>query len=472
MIKKILIANRGEIAVRVIRACAELGITSVAVFSEPDRYALHVKKADEAYCMGSDPLSHYLNPHSVVKLALETHCDAIHPGYGFLSENAEFAEICELNHIAFIGPSASVIRSMGDKTQARNTLIQAGIPVTPGSDGNIHSLEEAESTAKHLGFPVMLKATSGGGGRGIRRCNSLSELRKNFERVLSEATQAFGNAEIFMEKCIINPKHIEVQVIADKHGNIVHLYERDCSIQRRHQKLIEIAPSPQISDELREHLGSLAVKVAKAVNYVNAGTVEFLVSESGECFFMEMNTRVQVEHTITEQITGIDIVTEQIQIANFQKLSVSQSDIQIRGFSAQFRINAEDPKNNFLPSFGQISRYYAPGGPGVRIDTAIYTGYSIPPFYDSLCAKVIVWSNQWEQLIARSKRALNDVKISGIKTTLPYLLAILDAEAFAKGQFNTAFVETHPELVHYSEKRIPQELATVIAAAIVAHSGL
>ena len=471
MLTKILIANRGEIAVRIIRACRELGIRSVAAYSEADRYALHVKKADEAFCIGSDPLAGYLNPQQLVNLAKSVGCDGLHPGYGFLSENPLLADICAQQGITFVGPDASIIRKMGDKTAARKSMTEAGVPVTPGSDGNLSGLDDAINKASELGYPVMLKATSGGGGRGIRRCDNEKELRQNYDRVISEATKAFGSADVFMEKCIVNPKHIEVQILADSQGNTVHLYERDCSIQRRNQKLIEIAPSPQLTQAQRETIGDLAVRAAKAVNYQNAGTVEFLLDSDDRFYFMEMNTRVQVEHTITEEITGIDIVQEQLRIASGLPLSVKQEEIQIKGFALQFRINAEDPQNNFLPSFGRISRYYAPGGPGVRTDTSIYTGYQLPPYYDSLCAKLVVWAQDWSSVIARGQRALDDMRLFGIKTTIPYYQQILNSEDFKGAAFNTSFVDTHPELTQYSLKRDPEELATVIAAAIAIHSG-
>tara|TARA_R110000822_G_scaffold76692_7_gene184408 strand:+ start:1255 stop:2670 length:1416 start_codon:yes stop_codon:yes gene_type:complete len=471
VIKKILIANRGEIAVRIIRACAEMGIRSVAIYSEADRYALHVKRADESYNLGSEPLAGYLNARQLVNLAVQTGCDALHPGYGFLSENAELADICTERGIKFIGPSGEVIRRMGDKTEARRSMIKAGVPVTPGTEGNLADLPEALSEAERVGYPIMLKATSGGGGRGIRRCNSPAELEQAWPRVISEATKAFGSADVFLEKCIVNPKHIEAQILADSQGNTVHLFERDCSIQRRNQKLIEIAPSPQLTPEQRAYIGELAVKAAQAVGYENAGTVEFLLAE-GEVYFMEMNTRVQVEHTITEQITGIDIVREQIRIASGLPLSVKQEDIQHRGFAIQFRINAEDPKNDFLPSFGKITRYYAPGGPGVRVDTAIYTGYSIPPYYDSMCLKLIVWALTWEEALDRGLRALDDMRLQGVKTTTAYYQEILRNDEFRSGVFDTSFVEAHPELTRYSVKRKPEELALAIATAIAAHAGL
>ena len=472
MIKKILIANRGEIAVRIVRACAEMGVRSVAVYAEADRHALHVKRADEAHCIGEEPLAGYLNPRKLVNLAVETGCDALHPGYGFLSENAELADICAERGIKFIGPSAEVIRRMGDKTEARRSMIAAGVPCTPGTEGNVADMAEALREGDRIGYPVMLKATNGGGGRGIRRCNSRDELEQAYPRVISEATKAFGRAEVFLEKCIVNPKHIEAQILADSFGNTVHLYERDCSIQRRNQKLIEIAPSPQLTPEQRAYIGDLSVRAAKAVGYENAGTVEFLLAEDGELYFMEMNTRVQVEHTISEEITGIDIVREQIRIASGLELSVKQEDIQYRGFALQFRINAEDPKNNFLPSFGKITRYYAPGGPGVRTDTAIYTGYTIPPYYDSMCLKLIVWALTWEEALDRGLRALDDMRVQGVKTTAAYYQEILRNPEFRSGQFNTSFVEAHPELTEYSIKQNPSHLALAIATAIAAHAGL
>jgi pyruvate carboxylase subunit A len=472
LFRKILIANRGEIAVRIVRACAELGIRSAAIYAEPDRHSLHVKKADESYNIGPDSVAGYLNVHRIVNLAVATGCDALHPGYGFLSENPLLAEACERRGIQFIGPNAAVIRRMGDKIEARRSMIDAGVPVVPGSEGNIASLEEAVGLAGEIGYPVMLKATSGGGGRGIRRCNNEAELRRNYDRVLSEATKAFGSADMFMEKCVDNPRHIEVQILGDQHGNVVHLFERDCSIQRRHQKLLEIAPSPQLDPSQREYIGALAVRAASAVGYQNAGTVEFLMAEDGEFYFMEMNTRLQVEHPVTEQVTGVDIVQEQIRIAAGLRLRFRQEDIDLRGFAMEFRINAEDPKNDFLPSFGRITRYLAPGGPGVRTDGAIYTGYHIPPYYDSMCAKLTVWALTWEELLARATRALNDMSVYGVKTTIPYHLEILKSPEFRARRFTTRFVEDHPELVEYSVRRPASELAAVIAAAAMAHLGL
>lgn len=471
MIKKILVANRGEIAVRIVRACSEMGIKSVAIYSDADRHALHVKKADESYNIGSDPVVGYLNAHNIVNIAVASGCDALHPGYGFLSENPELAEICARRGIKFIGPDADVIRQMGDKIEARKAMIAAGIPCTPGSDGNLENVQEAIQLAKQIGYPVMLKATNGGGGRGIRRCNDEKELIGNYDRVISEASKAFGKPEVFLEKCVVNPRHIEVQVLGDSHGNVIHLFERDCSIQRRNQKLIEIAPSPQLSEAQREYIGNLAVKAAKAVGYENAGTVEFLLDADNTFYFMEMNTRLQVEHTVTETITGIDIVQQQIRIADGQPLQYKQEEVGYRGFAMEFRINAEDPKNDFLPSFGKITRYYAPGGPGVRMDAAIYSGYVIPPYYDSMCAKLTVWALDWHSVIERGRRALNDMLVYGVKTTIPYYQEILKHPDFQSANFNTSFVESHPELVNYVTGFPPELIAAAISAAIAAHEG-
>jgi pyruvate carboxylase subunit A len=472
VIKKLLIANRGEIAVRIIRACAEAGITSVAIYTDADRYALHVRKADEAYNIGPESVAGYLNAHRIVNLAVATHCDALHPGYGFLSENPLLPEICASRRVCYIGPDAAVIRKMGDKIQARSAMQAANIPVIPGSAGSLKDLDEALALSGEIGYPIMLKATNGGGGRGIRRCNSAQELRKNYQRVISEASKAFGSADIFLEKCIDRPRHIEVQILADRHDNVVHLFERDCSIQRRHQKLIEIAPSPQISEEQRQWLGETAVRAARAANYENAGTVEFLLDKDDQFYFMEMNTRLQVEHTISETITGIDIVREQIRIADGLALRYRQEDIQRRGYAMELRINAEDPKNNFLPSFGRITRYFAPGGPGVRTDAAIYSGYPIPPDYDSMCAKLTVWALDWEDLLNRASRALQDTAVYGVKTTIPYYMEILKVADFRSGSFDTGFVEDHPELTEYKTSRPTRELTAAITAALSAHLGL
>lgn len=472
MIKKILVANRGEIAVRIVRACAEMDITSVAIYTDADRHALHVKKANESYNVGPDPVGGYLNAHRMVNLAVATGCDALHPGYGFLSENPQLAEVCARRGVTFIGPSVDAIRRMGDKTAAREAMIAAGVPVVPGSDGNLKAVSAAVKLAKKIGYPVMLKATSGGGGRGIRRCNSEDDLKRAYERVVSEATKAFGSADVFLEKCVVAPRHIEVQILGDKHGNVIHLFERDCSIQRRHQKLVEVAPSPQLTEEQRQTVCQLAVRAAKTVNYENAGTVEFLLDQDGNFYFMEMNTRLQVEHTVTEQITGIDIVQEQIRIAEGQPLSFAQDEVQRRGYAIQFRINAEDPKNDFLPNYGRITRYYSPGGPGVRVDAAIYTGYEFPPHYDSMCAKLTVWALTWDKVLARARRSLMDMGLHGVKTTKPYHLEILKTPEFREGRFDTSFIEQHPELINYSIRRPPADLAAAIAAAVAAHHAL
>ncbi len=472
MFKKILIANRGEIAVRIVRACAEMGIKSVAIYADADRSALHVKKADESFNLGSDPVAGYLNAHNIVNIATAAGCDALHPGYGFLSENPELAAICARRGIKFIGPNSSVIAKMGDKVQARAAMTGAGIPCTPGSDGNLADLQEAVKLAKKIGYPIMLKATNGGGGRGIRRCDSEKDLLVNYERVISEASKAFGKPELFLEKCVVNPKHIEVQVLGDSKGNAIHLYERDCSIQRRNQKLIEIAPSPQISEEQRNYIGALAVKAAKAVGYENAGTVEFLLDTDNNFYFMEMNTRLQVEHTITEAITGVDIVQEQIRIAYGLPLQYRQDEIKYRGFAMEYRINAEDPKNDFLPSFGKVTRYYSPGGPGVRMDAAIYTGYVIPPYYDSMCGKLTVWALTWPSVIERGRRALDDMEVYGIKTTIPYYQEIMKHTEFRNAEFNTSFVEANPQLTNYAIQLPPELVAAAISAAIAAHEGV
>ena len=470
MIKKILIANRGEVAMRIVRACAEMGIRSAALYSDADRNALHVKKADEAFHIGNSPLGGYLNPYRVMGAAEALGCDAIHPGYGFLSENPALAEMCARHpRIKFIGPSAEVISQMGDKVQARRAMREAGVPVVPGGDDNLNSAEDAVSFADSVGYPVMLKATSGGGGRGIRRCENADEVRRHFPRIRSEAEKAFGRADVFMEKCIVNPRHIEVQILADTHGNVVHLFERDCSVQRRNQKLIEIAPSPQLSAEERAQVCEYALAAARATNYVNAGTVEFLLDSSRRFYFMEMNTRLQVEHTVSEQITGLDIVQEQIRIAAGDELSVWQGAVNHRGYAMEMRINAENPKNDFMPSFGRITKYYAPGGPGVRIDGAIYTGYVIPPYYDSMCAKLTVWALTWPATINRALRALDDTQVSGIKTTIPFYRRILSDPDFRSGVFDTGFIETHPRLFDYKEKTPREDQALAIAAALVAH---
>lgn len=470
MFKKILVANRGEIALRVVRACKELGIAAVTIHSEIDRFSLHVKRAYHSHCLSKHPLEAYMNGQKIIECAKAAGCEAIHPGYGFLSENAEFADACEKAGIVFIGPTSAVIATMGSKVASRHAMRNAGIPTIPGSEGNLETIDDAINCAKNLGYPVMLKATFGGGGRGIRLCQDASQIRQQFARVQSEAEKAFGDAHLYMEKYVVNPRHIEVQILADQYGTVLHLFERDCSVQRRHQKLVEIAPSPCLEDRTREMLYAYAVKAAKEVGYTNAGTVEFMLDQNNQPYFLEMNTRLQVEHPVTEQITGIDIVQEQIRIAAGEKLGITQAQVSRRGYAIEFRINAEDPQNDFLPSFGRITRYYAPGGPGVRTDSAIYTGYNIPPDYDSLCAKLTVWALDWPSVLCRARRALEEMRMFGVKTTIPYYLEMIQSEEFKNGFLTTGLVESHPEWIKYSNKSLPQHKAAVIAAAIALYS--
>jgi len=472
LFKRILIANRGECAIRIIRACNELGIESVAIYSEPDSHALHVKKADQAVLIGPDPVKSYLNIHRILDIAIKTKCDAIHPGYGFLSENADFARAITDACITYIGPDADAIENMGSKTNARTAMLAAGVPCIPGTEASLQSVEEAVQTAHDMGYPVMLKAAAGGGGRGIRRCDSDAEVVENYALTTREAEAAFGNGELFMEKCIVNPRHIEFQILADSHGHCVHLYERDCSIQRRNQKLIEIAPSNYIDDDMRQRMGATAVQAAQAVGYVNAGTVEFLVDKNHDYYFMEMNTRLQVEHTITEAITGIDIVAEQISIAAGNELPFTQEQISIRGHAVEFRINAEDPRNDFFPTPGRITRYHSPGGPGVRVDGCVYPGYEIPPHYDSMCAKLTVWAHSWKHTVLRCQRALKEYDIRGVKSTLPLYRQIAASEVFMNGQFDTGFLDQHPEMLEYKAYDAREDIATAVAIAIAAHAGL
>lgn len=444
MFNKILIANRGEIAVRIIRACKELGIYTVAVYSEADRESLHVKLADEAYCIGPTPSKDsYLNFANLISVAKLTESDAIHPGYGFLAENADFAEVCASFGIEFIGPSPEAISKMGEKAVAKETMKNAGVPVVPGSDGLIEDEVEALNLAEEIGYPVIIKATAGGGGKGMRVAYTDEEFKKSLQMAKQEAEKAFGNAGVYLEKYLEQPRHIEIQVLADKHGNVIHLGERDCSIQRRHQKLVEEAPSPALSEKLRVEMGEAAVKAAQAVNYHGVGTVEFLL-EDNKFYFMEMNTRIQVEHPVTEQITGVDLINEQIKVAAGEKLSYKQKDIKINGWAIECRINAENPAKNFMPSPGKINFYLPSGGIGVRVDSAAYPGYTITPFYDSMIAKLIVWGRNREEAIERMKRALNEFAIDGIDTTIPFHLKLLDNELFKKGDFDTKFLDKYP----------------------------
>ncbi|MBN2909835.1 acetyl-CoA carboxylase biotin carboxylase subunit [Polycladomyces sp. WAk] len=442
MFQKVLIANRGEIAVRVIRACRELGIQTAAVYSEADKDALHVKLADEAYCIGPAPSrDSYLNMTNLMSTATLIGADAIHPGYGFLAENADFAELCAACGITFIGPHPSAITKMGDKTTARETMKEAGVPTVPGTEGLIEDIDEAVAVAREIGFPVIVKATAGGGGKGMRVVHSEEELKRAIRMAQQEAEANFGNPGVYLEKFLIEPRHIEIQVLADNHGNVIHLGERDCSIQRRYQKLVEEAPSPALTPELRERMGQAAVAAAKAVNYSGAGTVEFLLDKEGNFYFMEMNTRIQVEHPVTELVTGIDLVKEQIRIAAGEPLSVKQEDVRFDGWSIECRINAEDPDRNFIPSPGEIRFYLPPGGPGVRVDSAAYTGYRIPPYYDSMIAKLIVWGKDREEAIDRMRRALQEFAIDGVKTTIPFHLKLMQHPQFVSGDFHIQFLE-------------------------------
>jgi acetyl-CoA carboxylase biotin carboxylase subunit len=442
-IEKVLIANRGEIALRIIRACHELGISTVAVYSQADADSLHVKLADEAYCIGPPPSKRsYLHIPALISTAVVTGADAIHPGYGFLSENANFAEICADHRIKFIGPGVQAINTMGDKSTARETMRKAGVPIVPGSTGLIKNEVEAFRIAEQIGFPVIIKATAGGGGRGMRIAQDLPQLATALASARSEAAAAFGDGGVYIEKYLKPIRHVEIQVMADSHGNVIHLGERDCSIQRRHQKLIEESPCAVLSPELREKMGQAAVKVAKAINYEGAGTIEFILS-GDQFYFMEMNTRIQVEHPVTEAITGIDLVKEQILVASGKPLSIKQSEVRFNGHAIECRVNAEDPDHNFLPSPGRIDAYIAPGGPGVRIDSHCYPGYSIPPFYDSLVSKLIVWGRDRNEAIQRMQRALDEYAITGIKTTIPFHLKVLAHPIFQRGEATTDFIEKH-----------------------------
>ncbi|MXQ55780.1 acetyl-CoA carboxylase biotin carboxylase subunit [Shimazuella alba] len=442
MFKKVLVANRGEIAVRIIRACRELGIATVAIYSEADREALHVTLADEAYCVGpAMSRDSYLNMTNIMSAATLLEVDAIHPGYGFLAENAAFAELCASCNITFIGPSPEAIVKMGDKTTARETMKESGVPVVPGTEGVIEDIGEALETAKEIGFPVIVKATAGGGGKGMRVVYSEEELVNAVNLAQKEAEANFGNPGVYLEKFLVEPRHIEIQVLADNHGNVIHLGERDCSIQRRYQKLIEEAPSPAISPEIREKMGQAAIAAAQAVDYSGAGTIEFLFDRDQNFYFMEMNTRIQVEHPVTELITGVDLVKEQILVAAGLPLSVTQEDIQINGWAIECRVNAERPEKNFIPSPGKIEFYLAPGGTGVRVDSACYPGYTITPYYDSMVAKLIVWGKDRDEAVARMSRALTEFAIQGVHTTIPFHIKMMSNPNFVSGDFHIQFLE-------------------------------
>lgn len=441
--KKILIANRGEIALRIIRACHELGIKTVAVYSQADELSLHVRFADEAVCIGG-PASKdsYLKIPSILSAAEITNVDAIHPGYGFLAENAEFSQICYENELTFIGPSAEIINSMGDKASAKKTMKAAGVPVIPGSEGILENVEEARVLAEEMSYPVMLKATAGGGGRGIRLVRESSQLGNAYSTASNEALKGFNNGDLYLEKFVENPRHVEIQIVADQFGNVIHLGERDCSIQRRHQKLVEESPSPAVDDALRKRMGDAAIKGAKSIDYVGLGTVEFLLAEDGQFYFMEMNTRIQVEHPVTEAVVGKDLVKMQINMHSGETFPEFLKDVKLRGHSIECRINAEDPDKNFMPSPGLVESFHVPGGMGVRVDTHVYAGYNIPSQYDSLLAKIIVHADDRPSAINRMQRALEETIIEGPKTTIAFQQAIMRNEDFRKGDYTTGFLDT------------------------------
>jgi len=448
MFKKVLIANRGEISLRVIRACRELGIRTVAVHSTADNDSLHVKLADEDVCIGPPPSKKsYLDMRQILSAAVVTNSDAIHPGYGFLSENPRFAELVAKSGIKFIGPSADAISRMGDKSQAKDAMKAAGVPVIPGSDGPVATIDEAREWAKVVGFPMIVKAVSGGGGRGMRVVRDMKELESQFPVATAEALACFGDGRVYMERYFEHPRHVEIQLIADAHGNVVHLGERDCSVQRRHQKLVEESPSPAVDDKIRQAMGRAAIKGAKAVGYENAGTMEFLLDEDGSFYFMEMNTRIQVEHPVSEMVTGVDLIRQQLLVAMGEELSFKQSDVKVRGHAIECRINAEDPAHGFRPCPGKVSALHVPGGCGVRWDSHIYAGYAIPSHYDSMVGKLIVHAEDRSQAIDRMIRCLDELVVEGPATTARLQRKILDSAGFRSGQFNTKFLEIHPELL-------------------------
>ena len=473
MFKKVLIANRGEIAVRIIRACRELGIGTVAVYSDADRRALHVRYADEAYLLGPAPSREsYLRADKIIDIARKCGADAVHPGYGFLAEREDFAAACEEAGITFIGPRPSAIAAMGDKAEARATVIKAGVAVVPGTEdvGNMTD-EELLAKAPQIGFPLLIKATAGGGGKGMREVKSLEDMPALLQSARREAESAFGDGNVYLEKLLENARHIEIQILADTHGNVIHLGERECSIQRRHQKLLEEAPSAALDDDLREKMGSVAVKAAQAVDYANAGTIEFLLDRNNNFYFLEMNTRLQVEHPVTEMVTGIDIVKEQIRVARGRTLSYAQSDVRFNGHAIECRINAEDPYNNFLPSTGRITHSILPTGPGVRIDTGVYPGFEITPFYDPMIAKLIVWGETRAQAILRMRRALEEYRVVGVRTNIPFHQTLMDSHRFMGGQYDTRFVEERfsMETTASGEDRANDTEIAAILATLVAH---
>jgi acetyl-CoA carboxylase, biotin carboxylase subunit len=471
MSNKVLVANRGEIAVRIIRACRELGIDTVAVYSEADRQALHVRYADEAYLLGPAPSREsYLRADKIIDIARKSGADAVHPGYGFLAERDDFAEACAEAGIAFIGPRPSSIAAMGDKAEARATVIKAGVPVVPGTEGVGNMMdEELLHAASQIGFPLLIKATAGGGGKGMREVKGLEEMPTLLQSARREAESAFGDGNVYLEKLVEGARHIEIQILADTQGNLIHLGERECSLQRRHQKLLEEALSPALDEELREAIGNVAVKSAKAVDYVNAGTIEFLVDKDKNFYFLEMNTRLQVEHPVTEMVTGIDIVKEQIRVARGRTLSYRQEDVKFNGHAIECRINAEDPYNNFMPSTGRITHSLLPTGPGVRVDTGVYPGFEITPFYDPLIAKLIVWGETRAQAILRMRRALEEYRIVGVRTNIPFHQTLMDSHRFMGGQYDTRFVEERFSMDDAGEGKDVHAETAAILATLVAH---
>lgn len=461
MFKKILVANRGEIAVRVLRACEEMGISTVTVYSDADRTALHVRYADEVYYLGPAPATEsYLKIDKIIEIAKKSRAQAIHPGYGFLAENTEFAKACEANKIIFIGPNSKAIELLGDKIASKKTMSSAGIPVIPGSEGAVGE-KDASQIAENIGFPILLKAAGGGGGKGMRVVRGEEELISAMKQAMSEAKSAFGNPTIFIEKFLESPRHIEFQILADNHGNVVHLCERECSVQRRHQKLIEESPAVIMTPELRTKMGDAAVKAVKASNYTNAGTVEFMIDKDRKFYFLEMNTRLQVEHPVTELITGIDIVKEQLMIASGEKLSLKQDQIKINGAAIECRISAEDPENNFVPSTGKITELIEPGGPGVRVESGVYEGFEVPIYYDPLIAKLLVWAPTRQEAITRMKRALREYRIRGIKTSIPFHLLVMDNPKFITGDYDTTFIDKVLGKIEYKKKNY--EVAAIAA---------
>ena len=472
MIRKILVANRGEIAMRVIRACRELGIATAAIYAESDATSIYVKKANEAYLVGPGPVQGYLDAQQIVGLAKRIRADAIHPGYGFLAENADFARLCEEAGITFIGPSPHSLDLLGDKVKARELASKVGVPVVPGTDGSVSTFDEALAFSRQAGYPIIVKASAGGGGRGLRVVRSDEELKEAMEAGAREALAAFGNGELFLEKYIERPHHIEFQLLADKKGYVIHLGERDCSIQRRHQKLIEIAPSLILTPRLRAEMGEAAISLARAAQFYNAGTIEFLLDPDGRYYFIEMNPRIQVEHTVTEQITAVDIVQSQIWIASGMPLVFGQHEVNLQGYAIQCRINAEDPQNGFRPSTGKITAYFSPGGVGVRIDGQVYKDYSVPPYYDALLAKLTVHGRTWDETVRRTHRSLEEFVLRGVKTTIPFMTKIMEEPDFRAGRFDTSYLDRHQILYDYEEMIEPEDLVVALSAAIAAYEGL